>query len=304
MREGLFEIQLLSADGKAFEESEGFVLASPGQEYSVRVVIHKDPTTGKFSTRSTKIKVGLYVDGVDVQYWKRIDLSTVPDDAQATEVKFWGFKQKTEDLKAFVFSSPKCTESYAAIPDGSRDNFLGQIQAVLFEAVATTEVFSNIVNTASAPTEHFVSDSKKFWQQASLGTCGGRSVEKEAFKPILRWNNASKEPMKTLVLSYHTKDMWELMQRFEKDTPVSNSSSSTKKRVIDLTDEDDIGDHVSGSSKERRHSESHRGEDDDDDLGEDEVRVISVELEVPMLDISGDDTSKHVWTALRVQRGI
>jgi hypothetical protein len=299
MREGLFEMQLLSADGTPFEEKEGFVLASPGLEYSVRILLHRDHSTSKFPLRRSKIKIGLYVDGVDVQYWKRLDLSAVESDRPA-EVQFWGFKQKTDDLKAFVFSSPKCTQSSSTSAVPSRDNALGQLQVVIFEADETTEVFTNQVNTSAAPTEHYVSESKKFWQQASLGTCGGRSLQKETFKPIVRWNNVTLEPAKILFISYHTEDMLMLMQKFERTTSDRRQSSSSaistsatgasNKRLIDLTD--------GHSDSEFDASRKLQREDDDD-----EVRVVSVEKEIPMVDISGNE-NEPVWTALRVQRGV
>lgn len=300
MREGLFEIQLLSTEGIPFEEKEGFVLASAGLEYSVRILLHRDSSTSKFPLRRSKIKIGLYVDGVDVHYWKRVDLSSI-DAGRPAEVQFWGFKQKTDDLKAFVFSSPKCTQSLSVNAVPSSDNALGQLQVVIFEAEETTEVFPNQVNTSAAPSEHYVSESKKFWQQASLGTCGGRSLQKEIFKPIVRWNNVSLEPAKILFISYHTKDMLTLMQQFEGTTSDSRQTSSSSaistslsgtsnKRLIDLTDEH-------GDSEFDSCSKAQRQDDDD------EVRVVSVEKEIPMVDISGNE-NEPVWTALRVQRGI
>jgi len=86
MRDGIFEIKVFAeTDNRELDEIDGVVIAETGVEYFIKVSIHKTPESQKISPY---IKVGLYVDGVDVQYWKRLDLS-VPDSAVA-ETSFYG----------------------------------------------------------------------------------------------------------------------------------------------------------------------------------------------------------------------
>ena len=75
MRDGPFEVILQNNLSKQpFEESEGFVLGHVGEEYHIRVIVHRDPTTKDFPFEQKTIKVGLYVDNIDVQYWKRLGM--------------------------------------------------------------------------------------------------------------------------------------------------------------------------------------------------------------------------------------
>ena len=109
MKDGLIEVLLQRNEtGEPLEEREGFVLGSVGDEYHVRVVVHRDATTKNFPFNQKTIKVGLYVDNIDVQYWKRLDLRC---DLDATEVIFWGFKQSKQDIKTFVMTTPKALKS-------------------------------------------------------------------------------------------------------------------------------------------------------------------------------------------------
>jgi hypothetical protein len=81
MREGKFELVAASIDEsfggiRPFEErsisGNTYAVAIPGQEYCVKVNIYRDEN-GQFAP--ARLRIGLYVDGSDVQYWKRIDLT-------------------------------------------------------------------------------------------------------------------------------------------------------------------------------------------------------------------------------------
>ena len=294
MREGLFEVQLMATDGIPLAENDGFIIGLPGKEYSVRIAVHRSTVTGKFPFQHPNIKIGLYIDGVDVNYWKRLDFSTMAS-VDIAEVKFWGFKQNKSEVKSFTFSTPQHISSDLLDSIVTRDQALGQLRVVFFEAMQTTEVFANAVTNCSAPQAHFVSESKRFWQQASLATCGGRYTEKEKFNPVVRWNNISSEPAKTLVVNYHTLQMLEFMKQLDADDSFVNDNPS-KRNIIDLTLEDE-NEEKSSSVKSRRLEPREETEQDEDDG---RVTFIPVLKEVPLLDISGDDEKEHVWSAVRV----
>ena len=294
MREGNFEVLLIGSNRK-FEENEGFILAESGTEYSICVRVYKDETSGKWPFKSSYVKVGCFVDGIDVNYWKRIDFSTNRDNF--VDVSFWGFKQDVQTVKAFVFSVPKATA--LGNQSTSDENIsLGQIRVVFFEAEPVAEVFTNSIPSSTAPTSHFISDSKKFWQQASLTTTSGRSIEKESFKPISRWNNLHKDPNKTVIVNYHTSDMFHMMKKFEAhesqtmQSSMSSSSSSNQRTIVDLSN-DSEEDETSTSSKSRNNVFGCEEQEK-----EEEVIIIPIIKHVPMLDISGED---EVWSAVRIE---
>ena len=85
MRDGIFELKLYSEiDKRELEEIDDTFIAEAGLEYFVKVVMHKTPE----QKIGPYIKVGLYVDGIDVQYWKRMDLSG--SDTNVAETSFYG----------------------------------------------------------------------------------------------------------------------------------------------------------------------------------------------------------------------
>ncbi len=78
MRIGDFEVQLVDDQGKPLSterEHEGKMYsdAIPGQEYSIKVNMYRNRSSGIFAYKY--IRIGVFVDGVDVNYWKRFDLS-------------------------------------------------------------------------------------------------------------------------------------------------------------------------------------------------------------------------------------
>lgn len=290
MKEGQFEILLLDENNVSFEESEGFILGSPGREYSVCVRINRD-NFGKFPFKTPHIKVGLFIDGIDVQYWKRLDLSEIKiNDKCPAEVTFWGFKQDTQHVKAFIFALPvsKSVCNTTIKTSTSNEDSLGQVRVVFYEAQVTQEVFQNIIPTSrGAPTEHVISESKKFWQQASLSTTCGRSVQHDSFKPIVRWNNLYKEPSKILVVNYHTPEMFKMMRNFE-DAP---SSSSSKRVMVDLSNDCDDDKQLLKSQKTKT---------TEDETNED-IQIMPTIKHVPMLDISGENEEDYVLTDIRIE---
>ena len=108
MRDGCFEVVLLSSTRKdqLYEEeiietpdsttttTTTCVKAIPNEEYSVKVNVYRNKD-GKFP--APLLRIGLFVDGVDVQYWKRIDLTDnsilTAHKTAPVSTRFWGFKQ-------------------------------------------------------------------------------------------------------------------------------------------------------------------------------------------------------------------
>src|SRR5690242_10677228 len=106
MKIGQFEVLVLCVNDAGTEtvlsekvvDGTLFAVAEPGKEYFVKVNVHRD-LEGNFTFKY--VRIGLFVDGYDVQYWKRLDMSdqsTIPSD-QPSHTKFWGFKENTADLK-------------------------------------------------------------------------------------------------------------------------------------------------------------------------------------------------------------
>jgi hypothetical protein len=76
MREGQYEIIVLDDRDRPLTEEvisdRSFVTAQPGSSYHVKINVYRNKS-GQFPAKY--LRLGLYVDGNDVQYWKRLDLS-------------------------------------------------------------------------------------------------------------------------------------------------------------------------------------------------------------------------------------
>ena len=216
MREGKFELIAASIDKsfsdlKPFEErvinGSVYAVALPGQEYCVKVNIYRDEK-GNFTPK--RLRIGLYVDGNDVQYWKRIDLTKehlLPTVASVpVSATFWGFKKNVTDIRSFQFAATKISET-ADDSSTSDSGPLGQIHVVIYEAMVVGGTFQNKCGSHDIPIDRGISEGKKFWQQASLSTSGGRKLplNLEQFDELEKWINVDqREPLYTMTLNYHT----------------------------------------------------------------------------------------------------
>ena len=115
-----------------------YAVAEPGEEYAVRVNVYRD-MHGEFTP--PRLRVGLYVDGVDVNYWKRIDLSCTNllprDTTSPVSATFWGFKKNANDIRSFVFATPTVINEVGQLPalgTGYNEKALGSIKVVVFPA--------------------------------------------------------------------------------------------------------------------------------------------------------------------------
>lgn len=207
MRDGQYVVELVSLDdSRVYEEqtigSKTYVVAEPGQEYYVRIKIYRD-SQGKYP--ASYLRLGLYIDGYDVQYWKRVEFTDPFANSNSdsnssnssrnnnnihSEIpvvsKFWGFKNNTSDIHSFTFAEPvQSLEPYR-----THSKPLGSIKLVIYEAKVTTGVFNNTVKAGEIPTSiGNVYEGKKFWKQASVTTTAGRLLDKtgEQFLPVVRW---------------------------------------------------------------------------------------------------------------------
>ena len=175
MREFCYEVLMLnSSDETVFPErlvdGKIFVVAEPGCEYHVKVNIYKN-SDGNWPARY--IRVGLYIDGVDVQYWKRLDMTdSAASISNCVTASFWGFKRDSNDLRSFIFANPSFQDSSSS---SVSDKPLGQIRVVIHEAEVVEGIFHNKSGTHVVPhAPESISEGKKFWQQASVRhTCSG-----------------------------------------------------------------------------------------------------------------------------------
>lgn len=111
MREGLFEVRLfLRADNTPLEErvvkGTNYFVAVPGEEYYMKVFVYRN-SEGKFPLQY--IRIAAYVDGIDVNYWKRLDMSNehvLPTDInEPLSATFWGFKKSDSEIQSFRFAN-------------------------------------------------------------------------------------------------------------------------------------------------------------------------------------------------------
>ena len=234
MRIGKFEVKLLRTDDVQSESTSScsraspyfdevtipsasgggdqvYVVAEPGKEYCVRINVYRD-ANGVFTPKY--IRVGIYVDDIDVNYWKRIDLSNeslLPTDVHVpVSASFWGFKKSADDMRGFVFAMPSVVTELSQLPAlQPAHRALGTIKVVIYEAKIVGGTFENRPGCHELPPGQSICEGKKFWQQASVATNAGQklSEDREAFNPLTRWANKSPVPLATMLLNYHTQSM-------------------------------------------------------------------------------------------------
>lgn len=218
MKFGNFEVCLLDTKQNKFKErtvlGKSHVVATTGQEFSVQVSLKRDESSKQFPF--TLLKIGLYVDGQDVNYWKRINTNDAVPEVNEVSTVFWGFKKNVNELRAFVFSTP--ISNHVDTFDSITQNSLGQIKVVIFEAALTGGIFHNKSGYYEIKDQK-VSGDHKIWQQPSVTTKAGRRVDdnKERFDPLPRWVNLTEAPTETFQVPYHTTDMLDLIDQLSVD---------------------------------------------------------------------------------------
>ena len=219
MREGKFELIVASVSDsflglQSYDErcinDKNYAVAIPGKEYCVKVNIYRDQN-GNFTP--SRLRIGLYVDGNDVQYWKRIDLTKanlLPTASNSpVSATFWGFKKNVTDIRSFQFATPKISTAAESSSSAQSDTkCLGQIHAVIYEAMVFGGTFENKNGIHGVPEDCSLPENKKFWQQPSLSTSAGRKIPDkiEQFDPLEKWVNIGplSDPLHAMTLFYHT----------------------------------------------------------------------------------------------------
>lgn len=253
--------------GEVFREERvngnTFAVAEAGTEYHVEVRVYCDKS-GKFP--ADYLRFGLYVDGVDVQYWKRLDLSKQHGTHTTLTLKFWGFKKNVNEIRSFVFARPGIASSSQSPPNHTQP--LGRVKLVVYEARIVGGTFNNLVGVHEVPTTHQVGDNEKVARQASVATVAGSMVEagREKFIPNLnRWENVSATPLATLELKYHT----ELALKLLRDV---QSENKNKRPIVLAPDTEEI--------KRARNTEN------EEDIG---FEIVQREKQLPILDLTEDN---------------
>lgn len=269
------------------------------------------------------------MDGVDCNYWKRIDTDNLSTSATCTTFK--GFKIGADDLRAFVFASPSTDDVTNHKLDSGLNNTdhapvsAGSVRVDVFECEPDSGIFMNRAKNYATPTGSQIKPDSKFYQQPSVTTTSGRNVNtKETFEPLVRWKNKTK--LCSIVLYYHTKEVID----FFVDAQVNNIQLNTtatcgmkrpaSSMVVDLTEDDDDDaddtcvsgtgttggdegvneeekeeeeDNVSGGNKEDRNGNVNKQDDGDDgnEEDDDEIQHVPMVKHIPCYDISGDDAA-------------
>ena len=259
-----------------------YLVAVPNMEYYIKVIIHRNEE-GKFPMEHARIS--LIVDGTDVNYWKRLDMSAATLIANNTEdsvsATFWGFKKSESEILAFVFNNKLAASSSSSTNSLTKSN-IGQIKVEIFEAEVLNAVISNISGCLEVPTGATLPGSNssantKFWTAPSVATVGGSNLNNiEKFIPLPKWENkphpvtgSRNDPLVTLELKYHTEELCNTLEHIysgagESEAAVPTGSlkrpnttpgSTPSKRpqnnppqYVDLTGEDDRAEGADASS--------------------------------------------------------
>lgn len=300
MREGDFEVLLL-VNGEPVEtveiQGQVYAVASPGSEYVVKVNIYPQKN-GEFDFRY--LRLGLFIDGIDVNYWKRVDFtslnSTPRSHGDPISVFFYGFSKTQTEMTSFVFSTPSAPSSSSQILNPIENSSLGNIVVVVYEADITTGTHANISKGVTL-SETSINDDTKLWQRPSVTTTAGKAlIGKETFQPLGKWINKSKSPLKTIKLKYHSKEMLNVLQQLSKD--VSFKEDESKKRKLE---EFKLADESAHASADREFS--FRGLEGQSIKLSQDIVCVPVVREIPLLDLTAIDDDQSTdglqWSTVR-----
>lgn len=251
-----------------------YAVVCPEDEYCVLVNVYRDKK-GKFPANFWR--VGLYVDGHDVNYWKRVDATSANSDANFITAAFWGFKKSGNDIRQFKVARANPS---SAVSDSCSQNSVvgGKIMAIVHAAEIVDGIYDNVGKSISIPAEVNVSDKQKFYTLPSAVTVGGKTArDKEVFLPVSRWRNLSDTPIASLTLQYHTTDMLSIIRELGLSAG-SNTGDASKKRP---REDDPVAEVV---------------ENDDDD-----VEIVPIVKDIPILDLTEDEAPAQ-WSTRTVSR--
>jgi hypothetical protein len=243
MRDGLFELRMfLKSNDEQLDErvinGSTYFVAVPNEEYYLKVYAYRDET-GQFPMRY--IRIAAYLDGTDVNYWKRLDMSNeslLPTDLNAPlSATFWGFKRSDDEIKSFRFANMNAAGSRTASSSGAGATVAdaGHVKIDIFEAEVSEGMITNKSGCHEVPTQAGAhSASQKFWSQPSVTTVGGKNMRNvEKFAPITRWSNKPHPltgnpdtPLVTMEAKYHTEMLLSTLEEiYAPDTGVAGGES-------------------------------------------------------------------------------
>lgn len=288
MRQGQFELLIIGESSIPFAEevidNSTFVYGEPTKVYHVQINIYKDEN-GKFPW--DYLRLGLFVDGVDVQYWKRLDLTNLEGLGSFACSKFWGFKQNANEIRSFVFSEVSTDQTTVHYCKWNGD--VGSIKLVIFRAAIESGYSINRSGEHAVPhSTRIIGEKLKVFDQPSVSTVGGNIVdaEKEKFLPTLpNWINIDVDPIATLALRYHTKSMINMLKSVKVSS--NNLSDGRDQQTVKNYSLKRSLSSISGSVSTLA-EESEKGNDD-------EVQLITPSVHVDFIDLTQEDSK---WTTI------
>ena len=266
-------------------DGKPYVQAELGRAYAVKINVYRDKN-GKFPFEL--MRIGLFVDGCDVNYWKRVD-SSLNENSDFMSAKFMGFKKNTTELLAFVFASPTAVSNKSSLSSSSLlSSSLGSIRVVFHEAYIKGGLFHNNVAfhepPSSSDASYISQDGKKVHQLPSVATRAGAKVSTaEPFNPLVTWLNVTKEPQKELTFSIHSESVLRLIKQVSGESRLNGEEIKVgDKRLHSATS------HSSNASgRGGRESDDDNNDDDGED---DDVQLLKKPArEVECIDLTADE---------------
>jgi hypothetical protein len=242
MRQGQFELLLMTEDGRAMEEhtfdGKPTARAEPDTTYHVRVNMYKDEN-GNYPAAG-HLRYYLFVDGKDVQYCTTVKVSAGA--VEPVSRNFWGFRKNDTEVLAFKFA-PTIISTDASAASAEMEQKLGSVRPLVCRveyAGDETAPRSNFQYQESPDTQN-INGSKKFWKQPSVTTVGGTAMPGKLAIAAMERKVTSKKHVAALELQYHSGDIVDILDRIHSSRKLLTSSASKRKsavpEVVDLTDE-------------------------------------------------------------------
>jgi hypothetical protein len=237
MRQGPYEIQVISENGRVLPEKEvngqTVLEAEQGLTYRVKIRIHAD-ADGNFPAELVWTR--LYVDGSHAQwYGLRLKQGGAP-----VEWTFIGFRKNQYEKVAFVFALPESTTQHAPVDE---QNAGGTLKVVFYHAHDTGKI-GEVVEPSTVPDRIAAAvEGAKFWKQPSVVTETGKRLESKVASLCAKWTLG--EELAALTLPYHSADTIAFLQQFheaQKQREVLAQAARETRQgaptaVIDLSDD-------------------------------------------------------------------
>jgi hypothetical protein len=181
MRQGPYDVQVLTEDGRVLPEREvdgrTVLEAEQGLTYRVKVRVHAD-ADGKFPTELMYAR--LYVDGNHAE-WRGMRLK---DGGAQAEWTFCGFRKNQYEKVAFVFALPESTTQHAPVDE---QNTCGTLKVIFYRAHDTGKI-GEVIEPSTVPARIAAAvEGAKFWKQPSVVTETGKRLESKVTGRCAKW---------------------------------------------------------------------------------------------------------------------